>query len=86
MAELPGLKQAFSSIAANRFFGFVLVRRSAGSAVVTMEIKPEHLQEGGVVHGGIISSLADTAAIYPFYPDLEEGRSMTSIEFKMNFV
>ena len=80
------LLAAFSQVSVNRFFGFRLLERSAGEAVLSMEIRQEHLQEGGVVHGGIVSALADTAAVYPFFPDLEGGRTMTSIEFKINFV
>jgi uncharacterized protein (TIGR00369 family) len=38
------------------------------------------------LHGGIISALADTAAVYAFLPDLEPTRVMTSIEFKVNFL
>ena len=39
-----------------------------------------------MVHGGIISTLADTAAVYTLHPYLTENQSMTSIEFKMNFL
>ncbi len=51
-----------------------------------MEMKQDQLQEEGVLHGGIISAMADTAAVYSFYPDLESTRMMTSIEFKVNFL
>ena len=51
-----------------------------------MPLAETYLQEGGVVHGGVISSLADTAAVYTLYPYLTENQSMTSIEFKMNFL
>jgi len=43
-------------------------------------------KEGGVVHGGTVSTLADTAAVYTLHPYLTENQSMTSIEFKMNFL
>jgi uncharacterized protein (TIGR00369 family) len=51
-----------------------------------MEVKQEHVQEQGVLHGGIISALADTAAVYAFLPDLQPTRVMTSIEFTVNFL
>ena len=51
-----------------------------------MPLDKTYLQEGGVVHGGIISTLADSAAVYTLYPYLTENQSMTSIEFKMNFL
>ena len=51
-----------------------------------MPMKRYFGQEAGVVHGGVLSTLADTAAVYTLFPYLEEGESMTSIEFKMNFL
>jgi uncharacterized protein (TIGR00369 family) len=39
-----------------------------------------------VVHGGIIATLADTAAVYTVQPGLGAGERMTSIEFKVNFL
>lgn len=60
--------------------------RTAHGARISMEVRQEQTQEQGVLHGGIISALADTAAVYAFYPDLEPNRTMTSIEFKVNFL
>jgi uncharacterized protein (TIGR00369 family) len=45
-----------------------------------------HAQEYGVVHGGIISALADTAAVYTIHPFLGPNDRMTSVEFKVNFL
>ncbi len=78
--------QGFASVPANRFLGLRLVSRSAEEAVITMEVAPDHIQETGVVHGGILSAAADTAAVYLFHPDLADTQSMASIEFKMNFL
>lgn len=80
------IHQAFSQVPANRHFGFRLVSQSLEEAVVEMEVKPDLIQETGVVHGGIISTLADTAAVYVFHPYLPDGHSMASIEFKVNFL
>ncbi len=51
-----------------------------------MPLKPSYLQEGEVVHGGIISALADTTAVYAIYPQIPNHQTMTSIEFKVNFL
>jgi uncharacterized protein (TIGR00369 family) len=76
----------FLDVPANRYFGFQLVSRSVEGARISMEVMQDLLQEAGVLHGGIISAIADTAAVYAFYPDLEPTRTMTSIEFKVNFL
>lgn len=76
----------FSKVRANRLFKFSLIASSDKQAEISMPLDKTYLQEGGVVHGGIISTLADTAAVYTLHPYLDENQSMTSIEFKMNFL
>jgi len=76
----------FSKAPANRLFRFSLIASSDKRAEISMALDKTYLQEGGVVHGGIISTLADTAAVYTLHPYLTENQSMTSIEFKMNFL
>lgn len=86
MIESTQLDAAFQSVPVNRYLRFRLARRSADACVVSGEILPEYTQEHGVVHGAIVSALADTAAVWLFHPDLETGQSMASIEFKINFL
>jgi uncharacterized protein (TIGR00369 family) len=78
--------QRFASTPCNRLLGFVLRSRSAELVEVELPVRAEFLQEEGVVHGGILTALADTAAVYLLLPDLPPHRSMTGIELKMNFL
>jgi uncharacterized protein (TIGR00369 family) len=77
---------AFSSIPCNRYFGLTLRSRSSEDAEAVLPLKPEYGQEGGMVHGGIITLLADTTAVYALFPDVPPEQRMTSIEFKVNFL
>lgn len=76
----------FNNVPVNRFLGFELVSCSKEGAEVRMTVQPEHIQETGIVHGGLLSALADTAAVYALYPELPDDKAMTSIEFKINFL
>lgn len=67
-------------------FGFDFLERSAKRAGVAMPAAHGMLQVERVLHGGAIAALADTAAVYLLLPELGDGQSMTSIEFKMNFL
>ena len=80
------MKLDFSKIPANCYFNFSLISRSDQQAEVSMPLKDSYLQEGNVVHGGIIAALADTTAVYILYPSLADDQTMTSIEFKINFL
>jgi uncharacterized protein (TIGR00369 family) len=68
------------------FFGFVFRERSEERAAVALPLRREFLQTEALVHGGILATLADTAAVYMLYGELDPRRTMTSIEFKLNFV
>lgn len=42
----------------------ILVRIAPGQAVMTMPVRPTHLNGHGMCHGGYIFTLADTAFVY----------------------
>jgi uncharacterized protein (TIGR00369 family) len=86
MNDPEELISAHSKTPVNRYFGFRLVSRSQNGVEISMEVLPDYLQEEGVVQGGIISAIADNAAVYAFIPDLADDETMTSIEFKLNFL
>src|SRR5688572_12683918 len=78
--------QRLAGIPVNQHLGFELRRSSSDGAELAMKVQKWFQQEGGVVHGGLITALADTCAVYAFHPFLEPGQTMTSIELKINFL
>lgn len=51
-----------------------------------IEIGPQHLNPYGVVHGGVIYSLADTAMGAVIAPELAENERTATIEIKINYL
>ncbi len=86
MSSTERLLAEFPSVPLNRLLDLRLERLAEGEAAVTMPVMEAYLQEGGVVHGGVISALADTAAVYALIPGLPEDRTLTGVEFKMSFL
>src|SRR5262245_27321972 len=76
----------FQSTPCNRWFGFVLRHWSADRVELELPVRAEFLQEEGVVQGGVLTALADTAAVWLLWPDLGPHRAMTGVECKMNFL
>ena len=74
----------FADVPFNRALAFELVESAAGTAVIREALQPWFAQENGVVHGGIISSVADTAAVYALRSSGDAA--MTGVEFKINFL
>jgi len=46
---------------ASKWLGLSLDHVEAGAAVMSLEVKPQHLNGHGICHGGIIYALADSA-------------------------
>jgi len=57
-----------------------------GGARLALAPRPDLLQVAGVVHGGVLATLADTAGVWSILRDLPAARTITSIEFKLNFL
>ena len=63
--------------------GTTLLAFSSGHAELALEVRPEHRQQHGFVHGGVLSYLADNALTFAGGSVL--GDALT-VEFKMNYV
>lgn len=55
-----------------------------GFAKVEMDIENKHLNPFGGVHGGVYSSLIDTAAYWAVYCDIEENAGLISLDVKVD--
>ncbi len=69
-----------------KLFGFELQAASAGGAEIRMKVRNHHIQLHNVVHGGILSALADTTGAIAAYTTLPAGSHLATIELKINFL
>ena len=76
----------FLATAANRFLGTRLIESSPHRTKLELPLSAQFVQEEGVVHGGVIAMLADTASVYLVLPQMQPNQTATSIEFKLNFL
>ena len=66
--------------------GLTLVSIEPGRAVVEFEADQRYANPMGTLHGGILSSLADSAMGLAYASTLAEGESFTTLELKINFL
>jgi uncharacterized protein (TIGR00369 family) len=66
--------------------GFDVESVHAGRAIFGLDVKPRHKQIHGVVHGGILAALADTAAAIAAYSAVPEGTQIVTVELKINYL
>lgn len=69
-----------------RLFGFELVVAEPGRAVMCMKVRERHRQVHGVVHGGYLAALADTAGALGCYLSLPAGTRLATVELKINYL
>lgn len=80
------LPDAFAATPCNRWFGFRLRHRSPERVELELPVRGEFLQEAGVVQGGILTALADAAAVQLLWPDLGPARTMTGTGCSLQFL
>jgi len=69
-----------------RQFGFRLAVAEPGRVILRMRVSERHKQVHGVVHGGILDALADTAGGLATYMAVPRGRRVATIEMKINYL
>jgi len=69
-----------------RQFGFMLQTAEPGRVILQMRVAPRHKQVHGVVHGGVLASLADTAGGLATYMVVAPGTRVATVEMKINYL
>jgi len=63
-----------------------LTEVSWGQASLELALAAKHTQPFGLVHGGVVATLADAAGFWGVYSQLEPGLGMTTVELKVNYL
>jgi uncharacterized protein (TIGR00369 family) len=69
-----------------RLLGFSLDAIDVGRATLRLEVRKRHKQRNGVVHGGILAALADTAGALAAHTVVSERTALATIELKINYL
>ena len=92
--KLPRLTRDFMEVAkrtlrenpATNLLGFEVEAVTEGHAVLLMDVEARHRQLHGVVHGGILAALADTASAIAVYTTVPQGTAIATVELKINYL
>jgi uncharacterized protein (TIGR00369 family) len=63
-----------------------LVSISLDQATVNLKIEQCHLQPFGIVHGGVLATLIDTATFWSVFLKLPEDAGLVNIDLKLNYL
>ena len=65
---------------------FRLVSIGLDQARVELSVDERHLQPFGIVHGGVLATLIDTATFWAVFMRLPEDAGLVNIDLKLNYL
>jgi uncharacterized protein (TIGR00369 family) len=85
-ARIARAREAFASVPYAKFLGLELGELRNGEAAVDLEVRDQLKQNQGVVHGGAIASLIDTASAFAVVTQLEAGERVTTTDLTIHYL
>jgi uncharacterized protein (TIGR00369 family) len=79
-------REAFASVPYAKLLGLELGEISRGRATIHLTVRDELKQNQGVVHGGAVASLIDTAAAFAVVTELEAGERVTTTDLTIHYL
>ena len=68
------------------FLGIEIVEYSEGQSSCRLALKDHHMNSGGRIHGGVLTSLADTAAGVALRTVRPEGKLSVTTDLSISFI
>ncbi|HEX8559295.1 MAG TPA: PaaI family thioesterase [Pyrinomonadaceae bacterium] len=84
--ELEPLREIFEQIPYVRLLGLEFVSAGRGSAVFALDVREELTRMGGILHGGAVVSLLDTAAAFAVHTLLEPDARTVTVDLTVHFL
>ena len=85
-ARLARARIAFASVAYAKFLGLELCDLKTGEVSVCLDVRDELKQNQGVVHGGAIASLIDTASAFVILTAIDESERVTTTDLTIHYL
>ena len=85
-ARVAQIHEAFASVPYAKFLGLELGEMKPGEANLHLEVRDELRQNRGVVHGGAVASLIDTASAFAVVTQLEPNERVTTTDLTIHYL
>jgi uncharacterized protein (TIGR00369 family) len=80
------IERAIAGVPFARLLGVEIESIEPGHSVILLKIREELKQYHGVLHGGAIASLIDTAMALAILPELKEDERTTTVDLTVNYL
>jgi uncharacterized protein (TIGR00369 family) len=85
-AQLERIHKAFDDLPFAKLIGIELDQINEGVATLGLKVRNDLMQNNGVVHGGAIASLIDTAAAFAIVSVLPSGERVTTVDITISYL
>lgn len=85
-AQRKRVERALDAVPFAKLIGIQLEEVVEGRSVLTMAVRDELKQNHGVVHGGAIASLIDSAMAFAIIPLLAEKERTTTVDLTIHYL
>jgi uncharacterized protein (TIGR00369 family) len=84
--RLARVQAAFDRVAYAKFLGLETCETDGGQTAICLDVGDELKQNHGVVHGGAIASLIDTASAFAILAVLQENEKVTTTDLTIHYL
>jgi len=84
--KLARAREAFASVPYAKFLGLQLGEMDEGDVSVFLDVRDELKQNQGVVHGGAVASLIDTASAFAVLTQIEIHERVTTTDLTIHYL
>lgn len=85
-AKLARARAAFAAVPYARFLGLELGDVADGQVAVHLRVRDELLQNQGVIHGGALASLIDTASAFAVLSQIDLNEKVTTTDLTIHYL
>lgn len=84
--ELARLRETFERVPYVGLLGFEFVRAERGAATFALDVREELTRMGGILHGGAVVSLLDTAAAFAVHTVINAEARTVTVDLNVHFL
>src|SRR5580765_8862315 len=84
--KLARARAAFASVPYAKFLGLELGEIHNGDVTIHLDVRDELKQNQGVVHGGAVASLIDTASAFAVLTQIETHERVTTTDLTIHYL
>lgn len=85
-AELSRLRVAINRVPYAQLLGIEFESATRGAATLSMSARPELERFGGIMHGGALASLADSASAFAVLSTLEGSEQTVTVDLTLHYL